>query len=95
VPPGRAALHASGTYLVFDDLTAYREEKTTYSREVDANGNPTERIADKEQFHLMDAERYVASHLRRALDRLANPPPPLLARPVRRLALTPTFNPRP
>jgi hypothetical protein len=68
-----AALHASGKYLVFDDLKAYREEKTSYSREVDMEGNPTEKILDKSQFHLMDAERYVASHLERALRRLENP----------------------
>lgn len=68
-----AALHASGKYLVFDDLEAYREEKTSYSREVDVDGNPTDKIADKSKFHLMDAERYVGTALRRALDRVINP----------------------
>ena len=56
--------HARGEIYVFDDLSGYLEEKLTYSRELDENGEPTEKIEDKEAFHYMDAERYVISRLR-------------------------------
>jgi hypothetical protein len=56
--------HKRGEILVFDDLVAYREEKTTYSRELNEMGEPTEKIADKSSFHYCDAERYLISHLR-------------------------------
>lgn len=51
--------HKRGEILVFDDLEDYLEEKRSYARELDASGDPTEKIADKETFHLMDAERYI------------------------------------
>ncbi len=56
--------HKEGAIVVFEDLEGYLSQKRTYSREVDEAGNVTEEIADKEQFHLLDAERYVISHLR-------------------------------
>lgn len=55
--------HARGEILVFDDLAGYLEEKMTYSRKVDENGEPTEDIEDKSSFHHMDAERYIVSYL--------------------------------
>jgi hypothetical protein len=58
--------HARNEILVFEDLDGYLEQKLTYSREVDENGNPTEKIEDKDTFHFMDAERYILSELRRA-----------------------------
>jgi hypothetical protein len=57
------AAHRQGRILVFDDLDAYREQKMTYSRELDAAGEPLEAIADKHQYHILDAERYIVSEL--------------------------------
>lgn len=56
--------HARHEIKVFDDLSGYLEEKTTYSRELDDQGQPTEKIEDKETFHFMDAERYIIGYLR-------------------------------
>lgn len=58
--------HKRGELYVFDDLTGYLEEKLTYARELDANGEPTEKIEDKSSFHFMDAERYILGWLGRA-----------------------------
>lgn len=44
---------------VFDDLDDLIGEFTTYSREI-KNGEPTNSIADKSTYHLMDAYRYFA-----------------------------------
>lgn len=57
-------VHARDELLVFSDLAGYLEQKQTYSRELDANDEPTEKIADKETFHLLDAERYIIGYLR-------------------------------
>lgn len=53
--------HTRREIVVFDDLEAYLDEKNTYSRKVDANGEPQEEIENKNAFHLMDAERYIIS----------------------------------
>jgi hypothetical protein len=55
--------NSRGETIVFDSCTQYLEQKLTYSREVDDYGNPTEKIEDKETFHLMDAERYLDAML--------------------------------
>ncbi len=47
--------HKADKILVFDDLTGYLDEKLSYSRELDENGEPTEKIEDKNSFHFMDA----------------------------------------
>lgn len=57
--------HTRGEILVFDDLAGYLEQKQTYSRELDANGEPTEKIEDKETYHFLDAERYIIGKLKR------------------------------
>jgi hypothetical protein len=57
--------HKRGEILVFDDLAGYLDEKATYSRKLDAAGEPTEEIEDKSTFHFMDAERYVLGWLKR------------------------------
>lgn len=49
--------------LVFDDLADLIEEFHTYSRELDPAGDPTEKIENKETFHLLDATRYICSRL--------------------------------
>jgi hypothetical protein len=56
--------HARSEIYYFDDLYGILEQKLTYSRELDENGEPTEKIEDKETFHFMDAERYIIAYLR-------------------------------
>lgn len=56
--------HKRGELFVFDDLSGYLEEKRSYSRKLDAHGQPTEEIEDKNDFHFMDAERYIVGWLR-------------------------------
>lgn len=51
--------HARNELFVFDDCEKYLEQKMTYARKLDANGEPTAEIEDKETFHLLDAERYI------------------------------------
>lgn len=53
-----------GELIVFDDLARTLDDLGTYSREVDENGEPTEKIADKETFHQADALRYILGYLR-------------------------------
>ncbi len=55
------ALHKLNKLFVFDDLYNYLSEKGTYSRKLDDNYAPTEKIEDKSSYHLMDAERYILS----------------------------------
>ena len=56
-------LHKQNRVFVFDTCSGYLDEKMTYSRRLDDKDLPTEKIDDKEKFHLMDAERYVFSFL--------------------------------
>lgn len=49
--------------FVFDDLLHYLDMKRSYSRELNEHDEPTERIEDKETYHLLDAERYVLGWL--------------------------------
>jgi len=53
--------HQQNKLFVFDDLPMYLDEKLSYSRELDDNYQPTEKIDNKSRFHLMDAERYMLS----------------------------------
>ncbi len=53
-----AAFKDSRLY-VFDTCVGVLDELGTYSREVGEDGQPTEKIKDKEQFHRLDALRYV------------------------------------
>jgi len=48
---------------IFDTLTGLRSELGTYSRELDAAGSPLLRIQNKEQFHRLDALRYVCASI--------------------------------
>jgi len=57
--------HKKNEIIVFDDLAGYLDEKHTYSRKLDASGEPTETIEDKEKYHFMDAERYIIGYLKR------------------------------
>lgn len=47
--------------FVFDTCTGIIDEFGTYSRELDVNGQATEKIKDKSTYHRLDALRYVAS----------------------------------
>lgn len=57
---------ARDEWFIFPDLTATLDQLGTYSRETDALGEPIpDTIEDKEQYHLLDAWRYIAAHLMR------------------------------
>ena len=49
--------------VIFDDLDDLSDEVMSYARELDDMGEPTEKIADKAAFHLLDAVRYICSRL--------------------------------
>lgn len=51
--------------FVFDTCVMLLDEIGSYSRELDDMGDPTEKIADKSTYHMLDALRYVMSHLNR------------------------------
>jgi hypothetical protein len=55
--------HKRGMIDVFSTCEGYLDELGTYSRELDEEGKPTEKIADKSTFHFMDAERYIQGYL--------------------------------
>lgn len=57
-------LHKKNRIYVFNTCRRYIEEKTSYSRVLDSQTQePTEKIEDKNKYHLMDGERYVISYL--------------------------------
>jgi len=56
-------LHKTRNYKVFNTCKRYISEKADYHRKLDANQQVTDVIENKEQYHNMDAERYVASYL--------------------------------
>jgi hypothetical protein len=58
------ACHKQNSIMVFDTLVGYLDQKGTYSRELDANGQPTEKIKNKETYHYLDAERYIIGKIR-------------------------------
>jgi hypothetical protein len=45
--------------LIFDDLSMTLDQYESYSRVLDDRGEPTEKIEDKETYHLLDADRYI------------------------------------
>lgn len=57
------SLHKQNRLFVVNDLHRYLDEKSSYSRELDDDYEPTEEIRDKKRYHLMDAERYIISCL--------------------------------
>ena len=56
--------HSQDGIMVFRTCTKYLDEKGSYSREMDRDGNPTEKIKDKATYHLMDSERYIIGQIR-------------------------------
>lgn len=66
VEPGLDRVYAAikgGRVRVFRTLKNYLDQILSYSRVLDANGNPTEKIEAKESYHLMDAQRYALGWL--------------------------------
>ncbi len=47
--------------FAFRDMYDWLDEKLSYSRELDDDYNPTEKIADKAKYHLMDCDRSILS----------------------------------
>jgi hypothetical protein len=64
--------HKQNQILVFEDLDLYLKEKKAYSRKLDAAGQPTEDIEDKNTYHLLDSERYIIGWLKRPRQRPEN-----------------------
>ncbi len=56
--------HANNEVIVFDTCDGHLSQKMSYSRVLDASGQPTVEIADKAAFHFMDAERYIDAMLK-------------------------------
>ena len=56
--------HKSGGLFVFRGCREYLDEKGRYARKLGPDGEPTEEIENKNDFHLMDAERYIMGYLR-------------------------------
>lgn len=81
--------------VVFDDLAGLRDEFGSYSRVTDDQGEPGEKIADKESYHRLDAIRYIVGWLRPAVvDGLPSSKTPP-GRPSFRPLGRPTFGNRP
>lgn len=54
-------LFKSKRLFVFDTCRGLRDELGTYRRTLGSDGQPTEKIKDKERFHRLDATRYVVA----------------------------------
>jgi hypothetical protein len=66
VEPGIDAVYAlikAGNLIVLDHLAGLLDELASYSRELDADGEPTEKIEDANSFHILDALRYVCASI--------------------------------
>lgn len=50
-------------FVVLNSLSGFIDQVLDYSRELDENGEPTEKIEDKETYHYIDAARYLLSFL--------------------------------
>ena len=66
------ALLANGQLQIQEHLTRTLDMIGSYSREVDANGEPTEKIEDKASYHELDALRYLAAWI----NQTGSAPPP-------------------
>ena len=53
----------NGLLFIFDTCTQLLDEVGSYARETNDMGEPTEKIADKSTYHLLDALRYIMSFL--------------------------------
>jgi hypothetical protein len=59
------AVMATKGMTVFKTCKRWLDEVGTYSRKLDKEGQPTEDIAEKNAYHLLDATRYVLSAIRK------------------------------
>ncbi len=59
---------------IFSDLDMVLDEIASYSRKLDDMSEPTEEIENKNEYHLLDATRYIIGRLRR--DRVVRQAPP-------------------
>ena len=59
------AMINTGRLLFFDDLTHIIDDMQSYARVLDDEGRPTEKIDNKEAYHLLDALRYACTGLTR------------------------------
>lgn len=48
--------------FIFDDIIDLLDELGSYSRELDDEGQPTEKIENKSIYHFLDSLRYIGSH---------------------------------
>ena len=55
------ALNKQNRIYVFSDLHDYIDEKSSFSRELDSNYEPTEKLSNEASFHYMASERYILS----------------------------------
>ncbi len=62
------AMIQQGNLLVFADQTDIIDDLSTYARELNEQGEPTEKIEAKETWHRLDALRYICAHLYRGPD---------------------------
>lgn len=84
--------HANHEIKVFDDCIEYLDQKRTYSRELDQQGLPTEKIADKETFHLLDCERYIIGYLKRKGNKAQSSTVDFYAQPKVKNVIIPAHN---
>ena len=56
------AMHQQNKLVYFNTLRHTITQKEEYRRKLDESQQPTETIENKEQFHFMDAERYIVAH---------------------------------
>jgi hypothetical protein len=54
---------ATRSFVVMDSLVGFIDQIRSYSRELDADGQPTEKIEDKETYHYLDCGRYLWARL--------------------------------
>jgi hypothetical protein len=73
------AYHKNNQIFVFDTCRRYLDEKGSYARELDDNNEPTEKIEDKNTFHLMDAERVMVAAIYTLKNRVGADVLPLLS----------------
>ncbi len=57
------SMHYQNKLVYFNTLRYTLAQKEEYHRKLDESQQPTEAIENKEQFHFMDAERYIIAHL--------------------------------
>ena len=73
------AYHKNNRIYVFPHLKKYLDEKGRYSRKLDELNQPTEDIENKNDYHLMDAERVMVAAVHQLRNRIGNEIMPLLS----------------